>query len=288
MNFQTIISQCYEILKLIEEKIIDLKSLKQSYSDAYNEDMQNLSNKENNISNYIFEKKSEIDKNINLLTNEIENNENNINKLKSEIKQLDKDNNDIQSKKIEINNKELELRGNKILLTAFIKKYQNIWNKYAGIKNDINEIKNNKVVNDAEIALGRSLTGKEKNEIIEDPKIIQQIYEERIHGTPPLALINAVKDLEERHKEIKKLEKSLLHMHQMIIEINKLVKYQGEIIDNIADNVSKSKDWIEKGEITTKKGYECMKCGYNIKCIITWIIVAILLIIIIPIILKFF
>ena len=73
----------------------------------------------------------------------------------------------------------------------------------------------------------------------------------------------------------------------MIIEINKLVKYQGEIIDNIADNVSKSKDWIEKGEITTKKGYECMKCGYNIKCIITWIIVAILLIIIIPIILKF-
>ena len=73
----------------------------------------------------------------------------------------------------------------------------------------------------------------------------------------------------------------------MIIEINKLVKYQGEIIDNIADNVSKSKDWIEKGEKTTKKGYECMKCGYNIKCIITWIIVAILLIIIIPIILKF-
>ena len=91
------------------------------------------------------------------------------------IKQLDKDNNDIQNKIIEINNKELELRGNKILLTALIKKYQNIWNKYTGIKNDINEIKNNKVVNDAEIALGRSLTGKEKNEIIEDPKIIKQI-----------------------------------------------------------------------------------------------------------------
>ena len=76
-------------------------------------------------------------------------------------------------------------------------------------------------------------------------------------------------------------------MHQMIIEINKLVKYQGEIIDNIADNVSKSKDWIEKGETTIKKGYERMKCKYKIKCIITWIIVVSLLIIIIPIILKF-
>ena len=41
---------------------------------------------------------------------------------------------------------------------------------------------------------------------MEDRKMIQQIYEDKLKGKVPEPLKNAVRDLEERHKDIKKLE----------------------------------------------------------------------------------
>ena len=45
----------------------------------------------------------------------------------------------------------------------------------------------------------------------------------------------------------------------MIAELNKLVIYQGEMIDNIVENVSKSKDYIFKAERELNKAKEKMK-----------------------------
>ena len=63
-----------------------------------------------------------------------------------------------------------------------------------------------------------------------------------------------MRDLEDRHKDIKKLEKSIIELHKMIGELNKLVQYQGEMIDDIAVNISKSKDYIVKAEVELEKG----------------------------------
>ena len=73
----------------------------------------------------------------------------------------------------------------------------------------------------------------------------------------------------------------------MINELNKLVQYQGEMIDNIVENVSKSKDYITKAEKELVAGKEKMKCKKNLKCTIAIIASIALLIIIIPIIVKF-
>ena len=45
-----------------------------------------------------------------------------------------------------------------------------------------------------------------------------------------------------------KLQKSILELHKMILELSQLAQYQGEMIDNIVDNVSKAKDYVIKGE----------------------------------------
>ena len=73
----------------------------------------------------------------------------------------------------------------------------------------------------------------------------------------------------------------------MILELNKLVKYQGEMIDNIVENVSKSKDYVVKGEKELIKGKKHMKCTKKIKCTIVIIASVALLIIILPILIKF-
>ena len=159
--------------------------------------------------------------------------------------------------------------------------------KFQDIKSEISQIKENKLVREYEIVVGRDITNEEKNEIIENPQIILQKYEDRLKGKAPPKLINAVIDLEERHKDIKKLEKSLMELTKMISEFNKLVFYQGEMIDNIVENISIAKDYIQKAEGILEKAKKCMECKRCSKLIITLIVVGILLVIILPIITKF-
>ena len=180
-----------------------------------------------------------------------------------------------------------DLRLKKNLFDAMIKKYHNVIQKFQSEESEMKQIKETRLIRDAEIGLGQDLTEKEKENIIEDPKMIQQIYENKLKGKPHNKLQNVVRDLQERHEDIKKLEKSIIELSNMINELNKLVQYQGEMIDNIVENVSKSKDYITKAEKELVAGKEKMKCKKNLKCTIAIIASIALLIIIIPIIVKF-
>ena len=161
-------------------------------------------------------------------------------------------------------------------------------NKFSSLDNEIKEIQEAGVIRTIEIAIGHDLSEQEKIDFKDNPQIITQIYQERLGQPAHKQLINVVQDLEERHQDIKKLETHILKMHSMIKEINKLVQYQGEILDNIVDNVSKARDYIENANKRLNKGKCCMECTHEIKCVIAWIVVIGLLIILIPIIVKFF
>ena len=259
--FLNLISESNEKVKFIENKIKDLISIKSSLSDSNKEDEEKLYKKFNNIVDDIEISKERM--------TEI------IDSIKSDI--------DISKNKENDNDQRTKLN----LFNAMIKKYQKVINKFQDIKSEINQIKENKLVREYEIVVGRDITKEEKNEIIENPQIILQKYEDRLKGKAPPKLINAVRDLEERHKDIKKLEKSLMELTKMISEFNKLVFYQGEMIDNIVENISKAKDYTQKAERILEKAKKCMKRKRCSKLIIILIVVGILLVIILPIISKF-
>ena len=262
-NFSDLISQSNEKIKFIEKKIRELVSIKSSIAEANKEEEQELSKKMNNIINDIMEARGRMNKIIK--------------DLESDINPPEEDDN--QQKKVIDEN---ELRTKKNLFNAMVKKYQRVIQKFQDEESEMKNIKETKLIRNAEIGLGRDLTKKEKEEIIEDPKMIEQIYENKLKGKAHVKLQNAVRDLEERHKDIKKLEKSIIELSKMISELSKLVKYQGEMIDNIVENVSKSKDYIEKGEkelIEAKKKKQCTK---KIKCIILIGAIVGLLVIILP------
>jgi len=222
----------------------------------------------NNISNDIIESRGRMDKIIKELESELKNDQNDENADPNIIKD------------------DSDLRLKKNLFDAMIKKYQNVIQKFQSEESEMKQIKETRLIRDAEIGLGQDLTEKEKENIIEDPKMIQQIYENKLKGKPHNKLQNVVRDLQERHEDIKKLEKSIIELSNMINELNKLVQYQGEMIDNIVENVSKSKDYITKAEKELVAGKEKMKCKKNLKCTIAIIASIALLIIIIPIIVK--
>ena len=99
------------------------------------------------------------------------------------------------------------------------------------------------MVRAAEIAVNQELTEKQRKEVIKNLQMIQQIYENKWTGAAHIKLQNAVRDLEERHRDIKNLEKSILQVHNTIEELNALIKYQWEIIDNIEINIKNVKNY---------------------------------------------
>ena len=232
------------------------------------------------IKNQIIDKTDEEEKEISKKINDIVNNVNNSKiKMNSIIKELksqlasDEDDADLT-----------DLRIKKNLFDAMIKKYQRTLERFGDAESEVKRIKETKLVRGAEIALGRELDEQERKNAVENPEMVKQIYQEKL---APGILINAVRDLEERHKDIKKLEKSILELHNMIIELNALVQYQGEMIDNIVNNVSIAKDHVIKAEKELESGKKKMECTKKIKCIIMIAIIAGLLIIILPILIKF-
>ena len=163
--------------------------------------------------------------------------------------------NDIESCKIDAT----DLRIKKNLFDTMLKKYQYIIQRFQNEENEIKKIKETKLIRSYEIALNQELNEKQKKEVIDNPKMVQQIYENKLKGKAHVKLQNAVKDLEERHKDILALQKSIIELHKMIYELTQLVQYQGEMIDNIYENVNKSKEYINKGGIQIDKAYNNMK-----------------------------
>ena len=201
--------------------------------------------------------------------------------LKAKLENSDEgENNEEEDKNKEKD--ETDLRIKKNLFDAMIKKYQNVINRYQNVETNIKSEKEKKLIREAEIVINHDLNEEEKQNLIENPNCLQDMYKDQLTGQAPVQLQNAVRDLEERHKDIVKLEKSIMELHKMVTELNLLVQYQGEMIDNIVENVSKSKEYIIKGEKEVVKSKENLKSARKKKCIVIIVVVIILLIILVP------
>ena len=179
-------------------------------------------------------------------------------------------------------NEKIDLRIKQNLFNSMLQKYKNVCLRFSKAESDIKNIIETKLVRAAEIAVNQELTEEQKRIVIENPQMIQQMYENKLTGAAHIKLQNAVRDLEERHRDIKKLEKSILQVHNMIIELSKLVSLQGEMIDNIEVNIQKAKDYVIKGEKNVNKSKKNLESARKKKCIVLLIIIGVLLVILIP------
>ena len=201
--------------------------------------------------------------------------------LKAKLENSDEgENNEEEDKNKEKD--ETDLRIKKNLFDAMIKKYQNVINRYQNVETNIKSEKEKKLIREAEIVINHDLNEEEKQKLIENPNFLQNMYKDQLTGEATVQLQNAVRDLEERHKDIVKLEKSIMELHKMVTELNLLVQYQGEMIDNIVENVKISKEYIIKGEKEVVKSKENLKSARKKKCIVIIVVVIILLIILVP------
>lgn len=172
-----------------------------------------------------------------------------------------------------------ELRVHQNLFGSLIKRYKNICVKFKSTESEIKSLMEDKVIRSAEIALNRNLTSKEQEDVLQEPKLVQKMIEKELTGAAPVQLKNAVNDIEERHKDIKRLEMSIVQMHNMINELNLMVQRQGEMVDNIEQNIQSAKSYVQKAETNITQAKENMEATRRRKCIILSIIIGVLVVI---------
>ena len=60
-------------------------------------------------------------------------------------------------------------------------------------------------------------------------------------------ILDTVAEIQERHDAVKELERKLLELHQIFLDMSVLVEAQGEMLDNVEAQVGKSVEYVAKG-----------------------------------------
>ncbi|KAA0199774.1 Syntaxin [Fasciolopsis buskii] len=90
-----------------------------------------------------------------------------------------------------------------------------------------------------------------------------------------------VADIEARHEDIMKLERSIRELYELFNELANLVDTQGEMIDRIEYNVSNTKDHVENAKIAVTQAVVYKKKSRKKKIIIISVVVAVVVLLII-------
>ena len=154
-DFSSKISFCQKEIKNIETKINEILYLKNSVINSTDKEERILAQKINNIS-------SEVNKY-----------QNNIDNIIKELKPL------IDIKPFSDNEK-IDLRIKQNLFNSMIQKYKNVCIRFSKQESDIKNIIQTKLVRAAEIAVNQELTEEQRKEVIENPQMIQQMYENKL------------------------------------------------------------------------------------------------------------
>jgi syntaxin 1B/2/3 len=96
-------------------------------------------------------------------------------------------------------------------------------------------------------ALDDRITEEELEKVSEDPEAASKIIQERVIGLGHAKVRNAVADIQDKYKDIQKLEQSVSHIVQLLQDTAYLVHLQGEQLENIELNLTKAKNYMEKG-----------------------------------------
>lgn len=108
----------------------------------------------------------------------------------------------------------------------------------------------------------------------------EQIFQKAIEEMGRGQVLNTLEEIQERHDAVIEIEKKLLDLHQIYLDMAVLVEAQGEILDNIESQVTNAMDHVNMGtdalntaKNLQKKSRKCMTIG-----IILLLVIAIILI----------
>ncbi len=106
------------------------------------------------------------------------------------------------------------------------------------------------------------------------------VFQENILGTNKLDAENRLLYIQDRHRDIVKLERSIRELHELFVDMAVIVADQGETIGEISHNVDQAKAYVTDAKKNLGKANVLQKRSRRRMCVIIFIIILLALVII--------
>ncbi|XP_038725744.1 syntaxin-132-like [Tripterygium wilfordii] len=112
----------------------------------------------------------------------------------------------------------------------------------------------------------------------------EQIFQKAIHEQGRGQVVDTVAEIQERHDAVRDLEKRLLELQQIFMDMAVLVDAQGDMLDNIESQVSSAVDHVQSGNTALQRAKSLQKNSRKWMCIAIIILLIIVVIIVVAVI----
>ncbi|GAU28838.1 hypothetical protein TSUD_21750 [Trifolium subterraneum] len=111
----------------------------------------------------------------------------------------------------------------------------------------------------------------QQHETCESETFLQKAIQEQGRGR----IIDTINEIQERHDAVKELEKSLLALHQVFLDMTVLVQLQGEQLDDIESHVARASSFVHTGteHLQTARKHQKNTRKWTCYCIILLLII---------------
>ncbi|KAA8524593.1 hypothetical protein F0562_011016 [Nyssa sinensis] len=112
----------------------------------------------------------------------------------------------------------------------------------------------------------------------------EQIFQNAIQGMGRGQVLNTLEEIQERHDAVKEIEKKLLDLHQIYLDMAVLVEAQGDLLDNIESQVSNAVDHVQSGTTALQNAKKLQRNSRKWMCIAIIILLIIVAVIVLGVI----
>lgn len=109
----------------------------------------------------------------------------------------------------------------------------------------------------------------------------EQIFQNAMQEMGRGQVLNTLEEIQERHDAVREIEKKLLDLHQIYLDMAVLVEAQGDLLDNIESQVSNAVDHVQSGTTALQKAKKLQKNSRKWMCIAIIILLIIITIIVV-------
>lgn len=110
----------------------------------------------------------------------------------------------------------------------------------------------------------------------------EQIFKDAIQGRGQV--MDTLAEIQERHDTVRELERKLLELQQIFMDMAVLVEAQGDMLDNIESHVSNAIDHVQSGTVALQKAKKLQKNSRKWMCIAIIILLLIVVVIVVAVI----
>ncbi|KAL5708870.1 hypothetical protein ACHQM5_019632 [Ranunculus cassubicifolius] len=112
----------------------------------------------------------------------------------------------------------------------------------------------------------------------------EQIFQRAIQEQGRGQILDTVAEIQERHDAVRELEKKLLDLQQVFLDMAVLVESQGDMLDNIESQVTSAVDHVSQGNTALQKAKKLQRNSRKWMCIAIMILLIIVAIIVVAVI----